>query len=82
MEWILWSIQIFGSFPPRFFFLLDFFRESTKHLIQFLAYEMQDFRNFVLQNRILIFDAEQVCLKPQVFNFKNKEVTATLMPKP
>ena len=41
---------------------------------------MQDFRNFVLQNCILIFDAEQVYLKLQVTNVKNKEVTAN--PKP
>ena len=51
-----------------------------KHLIQFLAYKMQDFWNFVLHNCILNFDAEQVHLKPQVTNVKNKEVTAN--PKP
>ena len=39
---------------------------------------MHDFRNFVLHACILIFDAEQVCLKPQLTNFKNKEVTATV----
>ena len=37
---------------------------------------MHNFLNFVLHNWILIFDAEQVYLKPQVINFKNKEVTA------
>ena len=42
---------------------------------------MQDFRNFVLHNHILIFDSEQVYFKPQVINFKNKEVTANPKPK-
>ena len=42
--------------------------------------KMMDFRNFVLDNCILYFDAEQVYLKPQVTNLKNKEVTAN--PKP
>ena len=42
--------------------------------------KMQDFRNFVLDNCILDFDAEQVYLKPQVTNLKNKKVTAN--PKP
>ena len=37
---------------------------------------MKDFRNFVLDNCILDFDAEQVYLKPQVTNLKNKKVTA------
>ena len=41
---------------------------------------MNDFRKFVLDNCILDFDAEQVYLKPQVINLKNKEVTAN--PKP
>ena len=53
---------------------------SGKHLIQFLANKMQDFRNFVLLNCILSFDAEQVYLKLQVTTVKNKEVTAN--PKP
>ena len=51
-----------------------------KHLIQFLPKKMQDFRNFVLHNCILICDAEPVYLKPQVTNVKNKEVIAN--PKP
>ena len=53
-----------------------------KHLILYLANEMQDhdFRNFVLHNCILNFDAEQVYLKPQVTYVKNKELTAN--PKP
>ena len=50
-----------------------------KHLIQFLVLKMKDFRNFVLHNCILIFDAEQVYLKLQVINLK-KEVTVN--PKP
>ena len=41
---------------------------------------MKDFRNFVLDNCILVFDAEQVYLKLQVINLKNKEVTVN--PKP
>ena len=36
---------------------------------------MKDFWNFVLDNCILDFDAEQVYLKPQVINLKKKEVT-------
>ena len=52
---------------------------SEKHLIQFSADKMQDFRNFALHNCILIFDAEHIYLN-QVSNFKNKEVTAN--PKP
>ena len=51
-----------------------------KHLIQFLVLKMKDFRNFVLDNGILDFDAEQVYLKPQIINLKNKEVTVN--PKP
>ena len=51
-----------------------------KHLIHFLVLKMKDFRNFVLDNCILDFDAEQVYLKPQVINLKNNEVTVN--PKP
>ena len=40
---------------------------------------MKDFRNFVLHNCILVFDAEQVYLKLQVTNLKNKD---TVNPKP
>ena len=47
-----------------------------KHLIHFLVLKMKDFRNFVLDNCILDFDTEQVYLKPQVTNLKNKKVTA------
>ena len=36
---------------------------------------MMDFRNFVLDNWILVFDAEQVYLKLQGTNLKHKEVT-------
>ena len=45
-------------------------------LIPFLAKKVQEFRNFVLHNWILNFDAEQVYPKLQVTNVKNKEVTA------
>ena len=51
-----------------------------EHLIHFLVLKMRDFRNFVLDNCILDLDAEQVYLKLQVINFKNKEVT--VYPKP
>ena len=47
-----------------------------KQLIHFLVLKMKDFRNFVLNNCILDFDAEQVYWKPQVTNLKNKKVTA------
>ena len=47
-----------------------------KHLIHFLVLKMKDFWIFVLNNCILDFDAEQVYLKPQVTNLKNKKVTA------
>ena len=50
-----------------------------KHLIHFLVLKMKDFRKFVLDNCILVFDAEQVYLKLQA-NLKNKEVTVN--PKP
>ena len=46
-----------------------------KHLIHFLVLKMKDFWNFVLDNCILDFDAEQVYLKLQVTNLKNNEVT-------
>ena len=48
---------------------------QRKHVIQVLANKMQDFRNFVPHNSILNFDSEQVDLKSQVTNIKNKEVT-------
>ena len=47
-----------------------------EHLIHFSVLKMKDFWNFVLDNYILDFDAEQVYLKPQVTNLKNKKVTA------
>ena len=45
---------------------------------------LQDFRNFVQQTCILIFDAEKVNLKPQVSNIQNKKVSANpkVGPKP
>ena len=43
---------------------------------------MKDFRNFVLDNCILVFDAEQVYLKLQATSLKNKEVTVPYNPKP
>ena len=61
------SLELTGFFPG-------------KHLIQFLVLKMKDFRNFVLDNCILDFDAEQVYLKLQVTNLKNNEVAVN--PKP
>ena len=58
---------IYPDFPLD---LTKFF--PGQHLICFLANKMQDFWNFVL----LDFDAEQVYLKLQVTNVRNKEVTA------
>ena len=43
---------------------------------------MKEFRNFVLDNCILVFDTEHVCLKLQATNFKNKEVTVYPKPRP
>ena len=58
----------------------DFFLELTgffpgKPLIHFLVLKMKDFRNFVLDCCILVFEAEQVYLKLQATNLKDKEVT-------
>ena len=61
-------LELTGFFPPG------------KHLIHVLVLKMKDFRIFVLDNCILDFDAEQVYLKLQVTNLKNKEVTVN--PKP
>ena len=64
----------FDEFDPRFF------PGKPEHLIQFLPNKMQDFRNCVLHNCISNFDAEQVYLKLQVNNVKNKEVTSNPNP--
>ena len=61
------SLELTGFFPG-------------KHLIHFLVLKMKDFRNFVLHNCVLDFDAEQVYLQLQVTNLKNNEVTVN--PKP
>ena len=61
------SLELTGFFPGM-------------HFIHFLVLKMKDFRNFVLDNCIFDFDAEQVYLKPQIINLKNKEVTVN--PKP
>ena len=63
----------------------DFSLESTgffpgKQFIHFLVLKMNEFRDFVLHNCILVFDSEQVYLKLQVTNLKNKE--AAVNPKP
>ena len=55
---------------------------SGEALNPFLVLKMKDFRNFVLHNCILVFDAEQVYLKLQVMNLKNKEVTVNPKPQP
>ena len=66
---------------PNFRFSLDLTEFFPRmQLIQFLANNMQDFQTFVLHYCILNYDAEQVYLKLQVINLKNKEVTAN--PKP
>ena len=65
-------------YPDFPFYLTGF--SLGKHWIQFLANKMQDFRNFVLRNCILNFDAEQIYLKLQVTIVKSKEITAS--PKP
>ena len=70
----MWYLQ-----SPDFCLKLTGFFQG-KHLIQFLVLKMKDFRNFVLDNCILDFDAEQVYLKLQVTNLKNNEVTVN--PKP
>ena len=57
------SLELTGFFPG-------------KHLIYFLVLKMKDFWNFVLDDCILDFDAEQVYLKSQVTNLKNKKVTS------
>ena len=57
--------------------LTGFFQGST---YPFLVLKMKDFWIFVLHICILVFDAEQVCLKLQVTNLENKEVT--VKPKP
>ena len=46
----------------------------------FFGAQDEGFSEFRLDNRILVFDAEQVYLMLQVINLKNKEVT--LNPKP
>ena len=53
-----------------------------KHLIHFLVLKMKDFRNFILDNCILDFDAEQVYLNPQVTNLKTRKLQQTLNSKP
>ena len=54
--------------------LTEFFQ--GKYLIHFFVLKIKDFRNFVIYNCILVFDAEQVYLKLQGTNVNNKEVTA------
>ena len=66
-----WDLHIVIS-PDFSLELTGFFQ--GKHLIHFLVLKMKDFWNFVLDNCILDFDAEQVYLKLQVTNLKNNEV--------
>ena len=56
---------------------LNFFQESTSSIF---GAQHEGFRNLVLHNCILVFDAEQAYLKLQVINLKNKEVIVN--PKP
>ena len=69
--------QDISRFPPR----IDCIFQG-KHSIHFLMLKLKDFRNFVLHNWILVFEAEQVHLMLQVTNLKNKEVTVNPNPKP
>ena len=46
------SLKLTGFFPG-------------KHLIHFLVLKMKDFRNFVLDNCILVFDPEQASHQSQ-----------------
>ena len=69
------GLVISPDFPLE---LIGFF--PAKHLIHYLVLKMKIFRNFVLDNCILVFDAEQVYSKLQATNLKNKEVKAN--PKP
>ena len=62
----------------RIFSLID--RIFHWKALHFLVIRMKDFWNFVLGNCIFVFDAEQVYLKLQATNLKNKEVTVN--PKP
>ena len=68
--------MIYPDFPLH---LTRFF--PGKHLLQFSADKIQNFRNFDLHTCVLIFDAEQVYLEPQVHNVKNKEVAANPEPQ-
>ena len=71
-----------GIYPDFPLDLTGFFSgSSSKHLIQFLVIKIQDFRNFVLHNCIVIFDAEQVTLrfKSPISSIRN---SITLNPKP
>ena len=54
---------------------LDFSREA---LNQIFSLQNAGFRNFVLQNCFVNFDAEQVYLKLHVTNFKAKKVVTKL----
>ena len=47
---------------------------SLKLLIHFLVLKIKNFRNSVLRNCVLVFDAKQVFLNLQVINLKNNEV--------
>ena len=81
------------SLPPALLFSVispDFSLESTgffpgKHLIPFLVVNMKDYRNSVLDNCIIISDAEQVYLKLRATNLnlgKKIGFSKTLNPKP
>ena len=60
--------MIYPNFPLD---LTGFFQ--GKHRIEVLANKMQYFQNFHLHNCILNFHSEQVYLKLQVTNVKNKK---------
>ena len=51
---------------------------SREALNPFFGAQDEGFRNFILHDCILVFDAEQFYLKLQATNLKNKEVNPNL----
>ena len=77
-----WSTFLLSNvISPEFSLELTGFFQGRHLIHHFLVLKMKDFRNFVLDNCILDFDAEKVYSKPQVTNLKNKEITANPLPQ-
>ena len=74
-NWDMLLIVIYPDFPLD---LTGFF--PGKHLTQFLANKMHDFRNFILHNCDLNFDAEQVHLIKTPIS-RIRKLQQTLNPK-